>query len=404
MGLEGPTWVAFTVSPPLHPAVSSPFSAAPTVQPKAALGLWRRWLGKAEVPHLLQHHPVEQAGGLGRLSFPQGAGHRAALPGTCDRWWHWQVCLLGRGGVRARAAPGWGTHGVLQPYMFFRLCLCLLACLERGGCGLGQAVFSSRSFLVGKGSQVPTPGERPCSPSGTYLAQLSPMPCDSLPMIFISAATTVTSPLPCYFFVAFKCISSRPHWLVPEPGPCAHPWLHVCVWVMPAAGVRGEGAFCSSPPSPQAAEKNKPLIIACRSSILLFLSWTREACADRGRAPNLSQTFVGAPGWCHPLVISTLQPEPRRWHRVPDHLPLCPACLMASWICMAMCLQLRAGKMHRVPVFSSSLGCCRRYPFCLQPPRPGCSFLLAGQQPRCPPCCALSRVIPGRANSEGLKG
>lgn len=79
MGLQGPAWVAFPVSPSPHPAVPSPFSAAPTVQPKAAFGLWRRWYGEAEVPLLLQHHPVEQAGGLGRLSFLQGAGHRATV-------------------------------------------------------------------------------------------------------------------------------------------------------------------------------------------------------------------------------------------------------------------------------------------------------------------------------------
>ena len=107
---QGPAWVAFPVSPSPHPAVPSPFSAAPAVQPKAALGLWRRWHGEAEVPLLLQHHPMEQAGGLGRLSFLQGAGHRAADPGTCDPRWQWQLCLLGevclqglpRGGVRMR--------------------------------------------------------------------------------------------------------------------------------------------------------------------------------------------------------------------------------------------------------------------------------------------------------------
>lgn len=74
MGLEGPAWVAFPVSPSPHPAVLSYFSAAPTVQSKAPFGLWRRWHGEAEVPPLLQQHPVEQAGGLGRLTFPWELG------------------------------------------------------------------------------------------------------------------------------------------------------------------------------------------------------------------------------------------------------------------------------------------------------------------------------------------
>lgn len=95
MGLEGPAWVAFPVSPSPHPAVLSPFSAAATVQSKAPFGLWRRWHGEAEVPPLLQHHPVEQAGGLGRLSFPWELGHGATVPGTCDHRQQWQLCLLG---------------------------------------------------------------------------------------------------------------------------------------------------------------------------------------------------------------------------------------------------------------------------------------------------------------------
>lgn len=83
MGLEagerqGPAWVPFPVSPSPHPSVPLLFSAAPAVQSKAALGLWRRRLNKAEVSFLLQYRPMEQAGGLGRLSFPQGAGPWAA--------------------------------------------------------------------------------------------------------------------------------------------------------------------------------------------------------------------------------------------------------------------------------------------------------------------------------------
>lgn len=111
MGLEagerqGPAWVPFPVSPSPHPSVPLLFSAAPAVQSKAALGLWRRWLNKAEVSFLLQYRPMEQAGGLGRLSFPQGAGPWAAslalvTPG--GTWQHWllrKACLKGRPEVR----------------------------------------------------------------------------------------------------------------------------------------------------------------------------------------------------------------------------------------------------------------------------------------------------------------
>lgn len=100
MGLEagerqGPGWAPFPVSPSPHPAVPLLFSAAPAVQSKAALGLWRRWHNKAQVSLLLQHSAVEQAGGLGRLSFPRSWA-LGCLPGTCEPRWHWQHCLLGK--------------------------------------------------------------------------------------------------------------------------------------------------------------------------------------------------------------------------------------------------------------------------------------------------------------------
>lgn len=66
---QTPAWVGFPVSPSPCPAVSYPSSTAPAVQPKVALGLWWRWHGKTEVPLLLQHHPMEQTGGLGRMSW-----------------------------------------------------------------------------------------------------------------------------------------------------------------------------------------------------------------------------------------------------------------------------------------------------------------------------------------------
>lgn len=69
---QDPTWVPFPASP--SPPIPLLFSAAPAVQSKTALGLRRRWHIKAEVSLLLQHSPVEQAGGLGRLSFLQELG------------------------------------------------------------------------------------------------------------------------------------------------------------------------------------------------------------------------------------------------------------------------------------------------------------------------------------------
>lgn len=75
---QGPAWVPSPVSPSPHPPVPLLFSAAPAVQSQTTLGLWRRRHNKAEVSLLLQHSPVEQAGGLGRLFFPQGAAPWAA--------------------------------------------------------------------------------------------------------------------------------------------------------------------------------------------------------------------------------------------------------------------------------------------------------------------------------------
>lgn len=63
-----------------HPPVPLLFSAAPAVQSKTALGLWRRWHSKAEVSLLLQHSPVEQAGGLAGCSSPRELGP-GLLPG-----------------------------------------------------------------------------------------------------------------------------------------------------------------------------------------------------------------------------------------------------------------------------------------------------------------------------------
>lgn len=68
-GWPKPTLGSFPSAP-----LPSVFPAAPAAQPQAASGRWRD--GQAQIPLLLQHRPVEQAGGLGRR------GHLP--PPTCE--------------------------------------------------------------------------------------------------------------------------------------------------------------------------------------------------------------------------------------------------------------------------------------------------------------------------------
>lgn len=218
---QGPAWVASPVSPCPHPAVPFPFSAAPAVQPEAALGLWRRWHGEAEVPLLLQHRPMEQTGGLGRLSFPQGAGHRATVPGICDPRWHWQLCLLG-GGLPARAAPVWGTHEVLQPCMFFCLCLCLLVSPREEA-----AVWARLSSPLGPPSCEREPR---CPPPERGHAPLLGHPLLSLPLCpgtpslwFLSLPLPQGPPGPCNFLWLQSASPPGPTGWCPSLGVCSHP-------------------------------------------------------------------------------------------------------------------------------------------------------------------------------------
>ncbi|XP_069639963.1 ribosomal protein S6 kinase-like 1 isoform X1 [Haliaeetus albicilla] len=193
---------------------------APAVQPEAALGLWRRWHGEAEVPLLLQHRPMEQAGGLGRLSFPQGAGHRATVPGICDPRWHWQLCLLG-GGLPARAAPVWGTHEVLQPCMFC-LCLCLLVSPREEA-----VVWARLSSPLGPPSWEKEPR---CPPPERGYAPLLGHPLLSLPLCpgtpslwFLSLLLPQGPPRPCYFLWLQSASPPGPTGWCPSVGVCSHP-------------------------------------------------------------------------------------------------------------------------------------------------------------------------------------
>lgn len=187
---QGPAWVPFPVSPSL--CLPLLFSAASAVQSKTTLGLWRRWHNKAEVSLLLQHSSLEQAGGLGRLSFSQGAGPWAASLALVAAGGTGSTACWGR--LASRAALRWGTHEVLQPYMSFCLCFCSLASPKRRR--QAGPVFS-RSSLGEKEPGCPPPGSSG-GPLGASLLQLSTLPWNSLPVFFISAATTTVTPLLCY--------------------------------------------------------------------------------------------------------------------------------------------------------------------------------------------------------------
>ncbi|XP_071665539.1 ribosomal protein S6 kinase-like 1 isoform X1 [Patagioenas fasciata] len=143
---------------PSHPAASARGSQpgcnitahqAPTIQPEAAFGLWRRWHSKTEVPLLLQQHAMEQAGGLGWLSFPRELGQSRC---PCHLCLQVALAALLVGDLPAGTALGWGTHEVLQPYMFVYSCLCVLVSLKEAA-----AVWARLSSLPlvlpgGKGS------------------------------------------------------------------------------------------------------------------------------------------------------------------------------------------------------------------------------------------------------------
>lgn len=156
------------------PISPSPFSAAPTIQPEAAFGLWRRWHSKIEVPLLLQQHAMEQDGGLGWLSFPRELGQSRCPCHLCP-----QVALaaLPAGGdLPAGTALGWGTHEVLQPYMFVYPCLCVLVSLREEA-----AVWARLSSLHlvlpgGKGSPGAHAWGEAMLPSGYPLLSLAPCP------------------------------------------------------------------------------------------------------------------------------------------------------------------------------------------------------------------------------------
>lgn len=220
MGLEagerqGRAWVPFPVSPSSHPPVPLLFSAAPAVQSKTALGLWRRWHSKAEVSLLLQHSPMEQAGGLSRLSFLQEAGPWAAslalvTPGGTGRSAFW-------GSFTSRTASRrWGTRGfaalhvLLSPLLF-------MAISKEEAAGWARLSSPPGPPWWQKEPECPPPGSGGVPLLGASLPQLSTQPWNSLPVLFISAATTVTPPC----FVTFCGFQMQPLWALgwsPSPG------------------------------------------------------------------------------------------------------------------------------------------------------------------------------------------
>lgn len=224
MGLEagerqGRAWVPFPVSPSSHPPVPLLFSAAPAVQSKTALGLWRRWHSKAEVSLLLQHSPMEQAGGLSRLSFLQEAGPWAAslalvTPGGTGRSAFW-------GSFTSRTASRrWGTRGfaalhvLLSPLLFMGIS-------KEEAAGWARLSSPPGPPWWQKEPECPPPGSGGVPLLGASLPQLSTQPWNSLPVLFISAATTVT-PLLCYFLWLSNAAPLGP-WLEPKPRVSACP-------------------------------------------------------------------------------------------------------------------------------------------------------------------------------------
>lgn len=196
---------------PSHPAVPSSFSSAPAVQPKAAPGLWRRWHGKAEVPLLLQHCPVEQTGGLGRPSLLWKAAHS-----HCP-WWHGELCLQGLswGGLHIRFCS--------LTCSFVSACVCW--CLQQEA-----VVWAWLSSPLGP----PWWKREPRCPSlekvhVPFLGHplLSLAPCSRAPHYsFYLCSYHSDPPLALLYFVASKCITSGPRWLEPKPGAC--PSLTAC--------------------------------------------------------------------------------------------------------------------------------------------------------------------------------
>lgn len=121
--------------------------------------------------------------------------------------------------------------------------------LQRGGIRLGQSVFSTSS-LVGTGTWVPTSRKRWCSPSWG-IPQLSTVPWNSLPVFFISAATTVTSLL-CYVLWLSNAAPLGPAGWSPSPWSLPLPdCMCVCVGHPCCRGETGSPLFFS----PSSSEK-----------------------------------------------------------------------------------------------------------------------------------------------------
>lgn len=130
--------------------------------------------------------------------------------------------------------------------MSFCLCFCSLACPKRRhqagpGCLLQVLPGGKRNLGAHLQEAVVFP----------FLGHpfLSSTLCSGPPsLFFISAATTVT-PLLCYFLWLSNAAPLGPAGWSPSPWSLPLPDC-ICVCAISAAGVRQEGAFCSSPLCP----------------------------------------------------------------------------------------------------------------------------------------------------------
>lgn len=233
---------------PSSPANLLCFSAAPAAQPQTAFGCRRRWNLQAQVPLFLQHHLLEQAGGLSR-----GAQGAASYPKPVNPLGS-SACSGGR--------PACKGGGHIQGFVATNLLL--LPTLA--------SIFKGRLRVLPLGppclgwSLYPKPHMyHPFQPLRRgHGPLLSTVPWGFFPLVLFLLLLQLMSLL---FFVASSCVSLGLCWLVPEPVLCAIRQLHVCGNACCRSGVGWSPWLFYS----QLCEKNKPHVTACRS-VLLFLS------------------------------------------------------------------------------------------------------------------------------------
>lgn len=159
---------------------------------------------------------MEQAGGLSRLSFPQGVGPWAASLALVTQGGTGRSACWGR--FASRAAPRWGTRGfaalhvLLSPLLFIGIS-------KEEAAGWARLSSPPGPPWWQKEAGCPPPGSSGVPLLGASLPQLSTSPWNAFPVFFLSVAPTVTPAL--LLFVAFKCSPSGPCWLEPKPGVSA---------------------------------------------------------------------------------------------------------------------------------------------------------------------------------------